>query len=151
MGEIVASTGCRPIVVRLLPNGPYTDKRPGFNPYRISEDDREIDEQDGKNKIFKRLNPNLPPRDLACIHQIEEKSAVCPVNCLERCEPDGYNVLVTWDKTSNKTGPSYLHIPKPLKDLMDAYSLKRNRFFERRKLSKRNEDNWWEDDKAFFF
>ena len=37
MGEIVAATGCRPVVLLKMPNAAYIDKKPGFNPYEISE------------------------------------------------------------------------------------------------------------------
>ena len=129
MGEIVAATGCRPVVLLKMPNSAYTDKQPGFNPYETSDGDCILDEDDGKEKIYRRVNPNLPPKGKACQHQLELKVAECPVMCEKRCEPDGYNILITWGKTSGTSGPSYLHIPKELKHMMDMYDIKKVKYF----------------------
>jgi hypothetical protein len=63
MGEIVAATGCRPVVLLKLTNGSYIDKQPGFNPYDCTKDDRIVDEENGADKIYRRVNPNLPPQE----------------------------------------------------------------------------------------
>ena len=97
MGEIVACTGCRPVVLLHLTNGSYGDKTPGFNPHQISKDDCVIDEAQDDQKIYRRVNPNLPPKYRACKHQIEEKTAECSAHCIDRCDPDGFNITVTWD------------------------------------------------------
>ena len=151
MGEIVAATGCRPVVLLKMPNSAYIDKQPGFNPYETSDGDCILDEDDGKEKIYRRVNPNLPPAGKACQHQLELKVAECPVMCEKRCEPDGYNILITWDKTSGTSGPSYLHIPKELKHMMDIYDIKKVRFFKGRKTSHSKKDDWIYDDETPFF
>ena len=61
-GEAILSTGARPVVWRLLPNGPYVDKSAGFNPHEISEGDNETQEEQEGLKLPKRINPNMPPR-----------------------------------------------------------------------------------------
>ena len=152
MGEVVMSTGCRPVVIRHLTCGSYADKKPGFDPKKVTPGDCVIDEEQGKNKIYRRVNPNLPPKDKACKHQLEQKTAECPVFCDDRCEPEGFNVYVTWDKTQGTKGPSYLHISKPLKVLMDLYDIVRSKFFKGRRPSQTNtDDDWLHDDDTPFF
>ena len=151
MGEIGAATGCRPVVLLKLPTGAYTDKQPGFNPYNTTKDDCVVDEEDGSDKIFRRVNPNLPPRNKACLHQLDLNVAECPVMCKDACQPDGYNLLISWDKTYGTKGPSYLHIPKELKHLMDIYDVKRIRYFRGRKSPFTNKDDWIHDDATPFF
>ena len=151
MGEIVTSTGVRPTVVLRLTMVSYVDKTPGFNPREVSEGDCVTEEEFEDDKIFRRVNPNLPPKHRACKHQIAENTAQCSVQCDDRCEPDGFNVLVTWDKTQNSKGSSYLHITRPLKVLMDSYSLLRSRFFQNRKPSFTQNDDWISEDDAPFF
>ena len=151
MGEIVAATGCRPVVLLKLTTGAYVDKQPGFNPYNTSKDDCIVDEQDGNDKIFRRVNPNLPPKHKACQHQLEGNIAECPVMCAERCIPDGYNLYITWDKTSGSKGPSYLHIPKELKHMMDIYDIKRIRYFKGRTSPFSQKEDWIHEDSTPFF
>ena len=151
MGEIGAASGCRPVVLLKLTTGAYVDKQPGFNPYNISKDDCIVDEEDGNDKIYRRVNPNLPPKSKACQHQLKENVAECPVMCADRCIPDGYNLYITWDKTSSSKGPSYLHIPKELKHLMDIYDIKRIRYFKGRKSPFSNKEGWVHDDSTPFF
>ena len=151
MGELVAATGCRPVVLLKLTVEAWVDKKPGFNPYKVSNDDCVVDEEDGKDKIYRRIDPNLPPKDRACVHQIQENVAECPIMCEERCEPDGYNILITWDKTSGCKGPSYLHIPKELKHMMDIYDIKRIRYFKGRKPNPSAKDDWFHEDSTPFF
>ena len=151
MGEIIATTGCRPIVVRHLNNGAYTDKKAGFNPRKVTPDDSVVEEDNGNEKIFRRVNPNLPPKHLACEHQLAQKTAECPVLCDKRVDPDGFNVFVDWDKTSATNGPSYLHITKPLKVLMDLYCIIKSRFFGERKLTTLSSEDWLIEDETPFF
>ena len=66
----------------------------------------------------------------------------------DRCDPDGYNIFITWDKTG---GPSYLHIPKELKHLIDIYDLKRVRYFKGIKSPYSDKDDWIHDDDTPFF
>ena len=96
IGEAVIATGARPIVWRLLPNDAYADKDIGFNPQETSDGDKEVQEDINGLLLYKRTNPRLPPRARACEHQIKEKSAECSVGCENRCEPSGYNILVTF-------------------------------------------------------
>ena len=150
MGEIVISTGCRPVVVYRLPNFEYFNKKPGFNPLKVTAEDRIINEEEEGDKIYRRLDPNLPPKHLACQHQLEQRTAICPVNCDERCDPEGFNILVYWDKTSEKMGTSYLHLAKTLKDLLDLYVLVKKKFCSGRK-SKKNGQEWIDDENTPFF
>ena len=93
MGEIVMTTGCRPVVLYRLKNEDYANKDMGFNPYKIYFGDAiETDEEKNGDKIPRRVNPSLPSRSLACSHQIESESAVCPVGCENACPPDGFNI-----------------------------------------------------------
>ena len=151
MGEICAASGCRPVVLLKLNNGSYVDKQPGFNPYNCSKDDRVVDEEDGADKIYRRVDPNLPPKNKACQHQLERNVAECPVKCPDRCEPDGYNLFITWDKTYGAKGPSYLHIPKELKHMMDIYDIKRIRYFKGRLSPFTKKEDWIHDDSTPFF
>ena len=89
MEEIVACTGCRPKVARHLKMGSLVDAKPGFNPHAITKDDKTIEEDVDGDKIWRRVNPNLPPLEKACVHQIENKSAFCKENCEEQCIPEG--------------------------------------------------------------
>ena len=151
MGEIVFSTGCRSVVLRHLTNGAYADKVPGFNPFNITSGDCVIEEEQGSEKIFRRVNPNIPPKELACVHQQANNSAECPEMCKKQCKPDGYNIYVTWDKTQSSRGPSYLHIIKPLKDLMELYDLKRTEFFSGKSSPFTPNPTWLDDDETPFF
>ena len=151
MGEIVMSTGKRPKVPRDLTVGAYVDKTPGFNPHEVSAGDCIIDEEKNNEKIFRRVNPNLPPKHLACIHQLKEKKAECPVMCVDRKDPDGYNIYVDWDKNQSSTGPSFLHLTKHIKSLMDAYDIIRTRFFQGRKSNISPSTNWLQEDNTPFF
>ena len=148
MGEIIASTGCRPVVVRRLTVGAYVSKKPGFNPHKISKGDCVVDEDQGAKKIYRRLNPNLPPKHLACKHQLEHKTTRCPVDCEDRCDPEGFNMMVDWDKTDQR---HYLHLAKPIKDLMDLYNIIRSKYFQGRKSAKTSEEDWLEDLNTPFF
>ena len=151
MGEVVCATGVRPIVVTRLTNGSYGDKVPGFNPRKVTKDDCVVEEEQGGHQIMRRVNPNLPPKDKACEHQAAEKTAICSVHCPNRCDPDGFNILVTWDKTHSTKGSSYLHLTKPLKVLMDCYNLLRSRFFKIRKPSFTQNNDWLSEDETPFF
>ena len=144
---MMGSTGCRPVVVRRLTDAAYGDKTPGFNPRRVSDGDCVLEEEHENAKIYRRVNPSLPPRDRACQHQLEEKTAECSVSCSQRCDPDGFNIFVTWDKTQGTKGPSYLHNTKPLKILMDCYAVIRSKFFENKKPSPESNDDWLTDEK----
>ena len=154
MGEIVAATGCRPVVVRRLTVGSYVDKVPGFSPYQVTADDCVVDEERNNVKIYRRVNPNLPPKNQGCIHQRLHQAAVCPNHCDDRCDPVGFNIYVDWDKTQGVKGPSYLHLPKPIKTLCDCYDIVRSKFFEGRKLSSTHTgdaDSWLHDVDTTFF
>ena len=151
MGEVVCATGVRPIVVTRLTNGSYGDKVPGFNPRKVTNDDCVVEEEQDGHQIMRRVNPNLPPKDKACVHQAAEKTAICSVHCPNRCDPDGFNILVTWDKTHSTKGSSYLHLTKPLKVLMDCYNLLRSRFFKLRKPSFTQKNDWLSEDVTPFF
>ena len=150
MGEVITSTGCRPVVVYRLLVGGYVGKKPGFNPRQITKEDCVVDEEYDDKKIFRRLNPSLPPKHLACTHQIQHKLAICPQNCENRCDPSGFNIFCDWDKTRDTNGPSYLHLAKPIKDILDLYDIIKSRFFEGRK-TKTGEDNWLHNENTHFF
>ena len=124
---------------------------PGFNPRQVSKDDCVVEEEEGDDKIFRRVNPSLPPKDKACEHQAAEMTAICSVHCENRCDPDGFNILVTWDKTHSVNGYSYLHLTKPLKILMDCYSLITSKLFKHIKPSFTKNDEWMSEDETPFF
>ena len=142
MEEIVACTGCRPKVPRHLTMGPFVDAKPGFNPYDVDKEDKTLEEEVNGDKIWRRVDPNLPPREKACIHQLRNRSAVCSENCENQCVPEGYNIWITWDKTQSTKGPYYLHIPTPIKKLMDRYDIIRTNFFKGKKPKFGGEDHW---------
>ena len=148
MGEIVVLTGTRPVALYRLLNGAYVSKKPGFNENSQGDEENIREDNPSETNNYRRLNPNLPPKHLACTHQLENETAICPEQCNERCDPDGYNILVDWDKTS---GSGFLHIPKPIKDLMDLYDLIKSKFFKGRKPKKSLNDDWLEDLKTPFF
>ena len=150
MGEVITSTGCRPVVAYRLPVRAYVGKKPGFNPRHITKEDCTVDEENDSKKIFRRLNPSLPPKQLACTHQLEQKVAICPESCADRCDPEGYNIYCDWDKTRDTNGPSYLHLAKPIKDILDLYDIIKSRFFEGRK-SKTGEENWLHNENTHYF
>ena len=151
MGEIITSTGCRPVVVYRLTVGAYVGKKPGFNPKEVTPEDCIIDEEQDDMKIYRRLDPNLPPKHLACKHQLEHKTAICPENCENRCVPQGFNIFCDWDKTRDTKGSSYLHIAKPIKDIMDLYDMIKTKFFKGRKPDKSMEEDWLENENTPFF
>ena len=151
MSEVVISSGCRPVVLYRLPRKAYTKKKPGFDTRHITSDDCVIDEEEENTKIYRRLNPNLPPKHLACKHQLEQRVAICPENCGDQCEPEGFNIQVYWDKTHPSAGFSYLHLAKPIKDLLDMYDIIKRRFFEGRKPSKYTDEKWLDSDNTPFF
>ena len=115
MGEIIYSTGCRPVVAYCLTVGAWVSKKPGFDPLKVTEDDCVLNEEHEDIKIYRRLDHNLPPKHLACKHQLEQKTAICPEQCDDRCDPEGFNILVNWDKTRETKRAHYLHLAKPLK------------------------------------
>ena len=151
MEEIVACTGCRPKVVRHLKMGAYIDARPGFNPHDISGEDATLEEEVDGEEIWRRVDPNLPPKEKACIHQQEAKSAICSENCVDQCIPEGHNFWITWDKTQSTKGPYFLHIPTPIKGIMDRYDIVRSNYFKDKKPKFAIDDTWLEDEETPFF
>ena len=151
MGEWTSVTGARPVVVYGMPLEAYVDKVPGFDPYKTTKYDCVVDETKGSKAIYRRVNPNVPPRDKACEHQLKYNSALCPKKCDKRCDPKGFNIFVTWDKTQNTNGPSYIHIPAPLKILTDLYDILRTRSFKDRQSSFTSNPNWLDDHNTPFF
>ena len=151
MGEIITSTGCRPVVAYRLTVGGWVGKKPGFNPREVTPEDCIVDEEQENRKIYRRLNPTLPPKHLACKHQIENRTAICHENCENKCDPQGFNIHCDWDKTRDTKGSSYLHIAKPIKDIMDLYDLIKTKFFKGRKPDKTFGENWLDDENTPFF
>ena len=151
MEEIVACTGCRPKVARHLTMGAMVDAKPGFNPYDVSKEGKMLEEELDGDKIWRRVDPNLPPKEKSCIHQIRDRSATCSENCGNQCIPEGYNIWVSWDKTQSTKGPYYLHIPTPIKKLMDRYDLIRSNFFKEKKPKFNADDNWLDAVETPFF
>ena len=149
--EIICSSGCRPKVARHMTVGAYTDKKEGFDPFQVSPNDCVVEESKGNDHILRRVDPNLPPKHKACSHQLEDKSAVCRENCEDACLPDGYNVLVHWNKNSGKKASSYIHIRRPLKVLIDFYMLIRARIFKNRKFKDVDSSLWLNDDETPVF
>ena len=67
------------------------------------------------------------------------------------CIPEGYNIWVSWDKTQSTKGPYFLHIPSPIKDLMDRYDLIRTNFFKEKKPIFAVDESWLENADTPFF
>ena len=151
MEEIVSCTGCRPKVARHLTMGALVDAKPGFNPHTVDKGDKTVEEEFDGDTIWRRVNPNLPPPELACIHQIRDESALCSENCGNQCVPDGVNIWCTWDKTYSTRGGFFLHIPMPVKDLMDRYDIIRTNFFKGKKPKFSSDESWLEDADTPFF
>ena len=151
MEEIVACTGCRPKVVRHLPLGAFVDAKPGFNPDKIGKEDKTVEVDVDGDRFQRRVNPNLPPAGKGCIHQLKERKAICPENCDKQCVPEGYNIWVTWDKTQSSKGPYFLHIPKPIKELMDRYDIIRTNYFRDKKPKFSTDEHWLENPDTPFF
>jgi hypothetical protein len=151
MEEIVACTGCRPKVVRHLNMASYSDAKPGFNPYDITGEEATLEEDVAGEEIWRRVNPNRPPKEKACSHQIQNKSALCSENCGNQCIPEGFNFWITWDKTQSTKGPYFLHIPTPIKNLMDRYDIVRSSFFKEKKPSFAKDEHWLEDEETPLF
>ena len=151
MEEIVACTGCRPKVVRHLNMGAFIDAKPGFNPYDISGEEATLEEEVDGEEIWRRVDPNLPPKEKACIHQLKAKSAFCSENCVNQCIPEGHNFWITWDKTQSTKGPYFLHIPTPIKSIMDRYDIVRSNFFHDKKPKFAVEDTWLEEEETPLF
>ena len=126
---IIQSTGCRPVVVRRMPYSSYVDKRPGWNPRAVSDGDCIVEFESEEEKIFRRVDPNQPPPGMGCEHQRCSKSAQCPFKCEASCDPDGWNISVTWDKTSGTKGPSQCHLVRLVKFVCDGYAILRVRQF----------------------
>jgi hypothetical protein len=108
----------------------FADAKPGFNPYDITGEDATLEEDVDGEEIWRRVDPNRPPKQKACCHQIQSKSANCSENCGDQCIPEGYNFWITWDKTQSTKGPYFLHIPTLIKNLMDRYDIVRSKFFK---------------------
>lgn len=151
MSELLGVSGSRPVVLYRLTNGRYYSKVPGYMPYRVTEDDSVLEEEDEEMNIYRRVNPNTPPKELACIHQLENDVAICPVNCDKRAEPDGWNIAVDWDKVLAKNGESYLHIPQMFKNLLDLYARKKEIFFKNKKPQHVTREDWLEHEDTPFF
>ena len=151
MEEIVAATGCRPKVVRHLKMAAYIDAKPGFNPYDITGEEATLEEDVAGDEIWRRVNPNRPPKEKACSHQIQNKSAICSENCGSQCIPEGFNFWITWDKTQSTKGPYFLHIPTPIKNLMDRYDIIRSSYFKDKMPSFAKDEHWLEDEETPFF
>ena len=56
-----------------------------------------------------------------------------------------------WDKTSESKGASYLHLPTPIKDLLDLYDIIKSKFFQGRKSMMREKEDWLQDQNTPFF
>ena len=125
MGEMIITTGMRPVAVYRMPNQAYYGKDEGFNPYIYTDKDETTQDE----RIRTRVDPRLPPWSLACEHQRSDKSAQCSVHCDLEYFPDGYNMRVTWDKNYKNETSSYIHIIKNVKFLLDHYQLAKNKFF----------------------
>ena len=144
MEECVLCSGYRPLAIYGLPNDGYYGKTPGFLPYLdTSEDDRVAEEIKDEMVIWRRTDPNMPPKRLACQHQLENRSPFCPVRCDEEHPPDGFNINCTWDKNRATVGPSYLHISKPTKQLMDMYVIIKETYFAGKKTTLSSGDESW--------
>ena len=82
---------------------------------------------------------------------LENAVAISPVNCDKKCEPEGFNIYVDWDKTKDSRGSSYLHLTKPIKDLMDFYDIVKSKKFSKKKPVGTLKDDWLDDRNTPFF
>ena len=82
--------------------------------------------QDGD--LYNSVNPSMPPPSQACSHQKE--SGFCAIkSCEEKVKPAGVNLGIHWDKNSDQTGNSFLHLPKEIHTLIKVYFVKRLKQF----------------------
>ena len=146
--EIICCNGCRPCVLRRLPMKTWCDGKPGFNPKAISDGDCCQQESNGEDSLYRRIDPNIPPRHLACIHQIEDNSATCRESCPNEKKPDGVNLYVTFDKTEDNY---WLHLPTYVKCLMDALDIVRERYFKANAQALGLRLSYFEEDSTPFF
>ena len=146
--EIICCNGCRPCVLRRLPMKTWCDGKPGFNPKAISDGDCCKQESNGEDSLYRRIDPNIPPRHLACIHQIEDNSATCRESCPDEKKPDGVNLYVTFDKTEDNY---WLHLPTYVKCLMDALDILRERYFKANAQALGLRLSYFEEDSTPFF
>ena len=97
------------------------------------------------------MNPKLPPRDKACIHQLNNGQMVaeCPEHCEDEYRVSGYNIRCTWDKNTCSNEGSYVHITRPLDFLIKKLKVAQERVFEN---TERNGDKEWftRDDTCVF-
>ena len=87
----VLTTGSRPGVLLKLAIGPYYAGKPAFNIFMVDGEESEVHEEYGSSQILRRVNPFLPPRSLACTHQLSLNCARCPESCDKECKPDGHH------------------------------------------------------------
>ena len=151
MGEVIAATGKRSIVVMGMSLGAWIARTPGFNQYNDSESKPNNDGMKEKNNFYNRVNPSLPPKEKACQHQLENNSADCPIMYENRCKPDGYNILIDHDKGQDSKKSSYMHIPIEITDLMELFDVKRTQYFSGRESPVTDNKDWLEDENMPFF
>ena len=149
--EGLRSTGARPNVLNRLTNGGYSSMDAGFSPWGVSKEDGVPYESKGESVIYTRINPNIPPKSKACIHQLESNSAVCSENCPDKALPEGFNIFVDWDKTRESKGSYYLHLAFEIKVLFDLYDIIKKKYFGGASSISGLGDNWLYDEKTPFF
>ena len=150
MEELVGATGCRPIVLRRFSMRNFIEGTMGFNANDYTEglDDIVLQEENNGDRIYRRLNPSLPPKSKMCEHQLRDNTAECIENCPNRALPDGWNYWITHDKT--KEGYSW-HVPIPCKEMMDRYDLVRSSGFKDKMPNGVTDPNWLEKASTPFF
>ena len=75
--------------------------------------------------------------------------AECPVHCEEEARPDGFNIPCTWDKTSETTQGSYIHITRALDFLLQKVKKIQEKVLSG--TSKNGDDEWFKRDDTVFF
>ena len=129
--EMVVSSPFRSIVWRDFPYRGLAEgwQNPGWDPNFISDRPEESIETITEDGISIKITNDItrPPPSLACEHQSKDPHCTCP----DACPPSGYNVLLTWDKGSSQPTKRnrYLHLPKPLYDMMSKFATIRDRYF----------------------
>ena len=146
--EMVVSSPFRSIVWRDFPYRGLAEgwQNPGWDPNFISDRPKETIETITEDGIPIKITNDItrPPPSLACEHQGKDPHCTCPNACL----PSGYNVLLTWDKGSSQPTKRnrYLHLPKPLYDMMSKFATIRDRYFSsglKNGPSGEEPDNWY--------
>ena len=91
-------------------------------------------------KITKDISK--PPSGLACEHQ---KAGYLLCICAKAAKPAGFNVLLSWDKSTKDKQNRFLHIPNHLWEIINAFTIVRDAYFlNLLPDTERNEGKWYQ-------